>query len=187
MLFIHDIDKYQQNLCYNFVVIGNLQQLLPGKSDLTTYERRKSLLDMLKKQPGLRVTEIALEMEVSEGTVRNDLNALEDEGYLTRVHGGAVLSPSKQPLHPAFSIRHQANAYEKECIAKHASKMINNGDSILLDASSTVYYLALNLQEHNRLRVVTNGIEVARLLAQHCDLVGRCRQSRRLVYDWAAE
>jgi DeoR/GlpR family transcriptional regulator of sugar metabolism len=122
---------------------------------------------MLKKQPGLRVSEIAQEMEVSEGTVRNDLNALENEGYLTRVHGGAVLNASKQLPHPAFSIRHQANAYEKECIGIHASKMIDDGDSILLDASSTIYYLALNLQEHNRLRVVTNGIDVARLLAQN--------------------
>jgi DeoR/GlpR family transcriptional regulator of sugar metabolism len=49
----------------------------------------------------------------------------------------------------------------------HASKMINDGDSILLDASSTIYYLALNLQEYDRLRVVTNGIDVARLLAQN--------------------
>jgi DeoR/GlpR family transcriptional regulator of sugar metabolism len=124
-------------------------------------------LDKLKKQPGLRVSEIALVMEVSEGTVRNDLNALENEGFLTRVHGGAVLSASKQLPHPAFSTRHQVKAAEKECMGIHASKMINDGDSILLDASSTVYYLALNLQEYNRLRVVTNGIDVARLLAQN--------------------
>ena len=45
--------------------------------------------------------------------------------------------------------------------------MVNEGDSILLDASSTVYYFALNLQEHNHLRVVTNGIDVARLLAEN--------------------
>ena len=134
---------------------------------MTTYERRKSLLDMLKKQPGLRVTEIAQEMGVSEGTVRNDLNALEAEGCLRRVHGGAVLNPSKQPPLPAFSVRHLKNVYEKECIGEQAAKMVNVGDSILLDASSTVYYFALNLQEHNHLRVVTNGIDVARLLAQN--------------------
>ena len=134
---------------------------------MTTYERRLSLLEMLKEQPGLRVPEVAQIMEVSEGTVRNDLNALEKEGFLTRVHGGAVLSPSKQLLHPAFSTRHQFNATEKECMGIHASKMINDGDSILLDASSTIYYLALNLLEFNRLRVVTNGIDVARLLAQN--------------------
>lgn len=134
---------------------------------MTTYQRRKTLLDMLKKQPGIRVSEIAQEMEVSEGTVRNDLNALENEGYLTRVHGGAVLKASKQLPHPAFSIRHQKNASEKECIGKEASKTINDGDSILLDASTTIYYLALNLLEHNRLRVVTNGIDVARLLAEN--------------------
>src|SRR5688500_9442724 len=47
---------------------------------VTTYERRQSLLDALRKQPGLRVPELAQALDVSEGTVRNDLNALEDEG-----------------------------------------------------------------------------------------------------------
>ena len=59
---------------------------------MTTYERRQSLLDILRKQPGLRVPELALALNVSEGTVRNDLNALEDQGLLVRVHGGAVLN-----------------------------------------------------------------------------------------------
>ena len=57
---------------------------------MTTYERRQSVLDLLRKQPGLRVPEIAKALNVSEGTVRNDLNALEEEGRLKRVHGGAV-------------------------------------------------------------------------------------------------
>jgi DeoR/GlpR family transcriptional regulator of sugar metabolism len=145
----------------------NFNKIQQGWSDLTTYARRQSLLDLLKKQPGLRVPEIAQMLGVSDGTVRNDLNALENEGHLTRVHGGAVLSTLKQTTQLAFSIRHQEQADAKSCIGEHAAKMVNDGDSILLDASSTAYYLALNLQDRNRLRVVTNGIEVARLLAQN--------------------
>ena len=134
---------------------------------MTTYERRQTLLDLLKKQPGLRVPEIARMLGVSDGTVRNDLNALEKEGYLTRVHGGAVLISSQEIAQQTFSSRHQENADKKSCIGKHAASMVGDGDSILLDASSTAYYLALNLKERNRLRVVTNGIEVARLMAQN--------------------
>jgi len=134
---------------------------------LTTYERRQTLLELLRRQPGLRVPELAQEMGVSEGTVRNDLNALEDAGQLTRVHGGAVLSNAKQLPYAAFSIRHQDHAQEKNAIGQQAAQLVQDGDSVLLDASSTAYYLALNLKERSGLRVVTNGIEVARLLAQN--------------------
>jgi DeoR/GlpR family transcriptional regulator of sugar metabolism len=134
---------------------------------LTTYERRQSMLELLRTQPGLRVPEIARRLEISEGTVRNDLNALEEQGYLTRVHGGAVLNETTQQVNAAFGIRHQENANAKNCIGAGAAKLVNDEDSILLDASSTAYYLALHLRERSRLRVVTNGIEVARLLAQN--------------------
>ncbi|MBI5950344.1 MAG: DeoR/GlpR transcriptional regulator [Chloroflexi bacterium] len=134
---------------------------------MTTYERRQSLMDLLRKQPGLRVPEIAQTLGVSEGTVRNDLNALEEDGHLTRVHGGAVLSNAGHPSNLAFGIRHQEHSREKNYIGQTAAQLVNDGDSILLDASSTAYYLALNLKERSRLRVVTNGIELARLLAQN--------------------
>jgi DeoR/GlpR family transcriptional regulator of sugar metabolism len=70
-------------------------------------------------------------------------------------------------VNAAFGVRHQEHSKEKNCIGEGAAKLVEDGDSILLDASSTAYYLALNLKERNRLRVVTNGIEVARLLAQN--------------------
>ena len=134
---------------------------------MTTYERRQSLLELLRTQPGLRVPEIANLLEISEGTVRNDLNALEHQGYLTRVHGGAVLKDGTQQVNAAFGVRHKEHSEAKNCIGAGAAKLVEDGDSILLDASSTAYYLALHLKERSHLRVVTNGIEVARLLAQN--------------------
>lgn len=58
---------------------------------MTLYERRQFLLELLRRQPGLRVPELARRMAVSEGTIRNDLDALEEQGRLSRVHlrGGA--------------------------------------------------------------------------------------------------
>ena len=134
---------------------------------MTAYERRQSMLELLRTHPGLRVPEIARRLEISEGTVRNDLNALESQGYLTRVHGGAVLNDVRQHVNAAFGVRHQEHPNEKNAIGAGAAKLVEDGDSILLDASSTAYYLALKLKDRSHLRVVTNGIEVARLLAQN--------------------
>ena len=134
---------------------------------MTSYERRQSLIDLLRKQPGLRVPELALALQVSDGTVRNDLNALEEEGRLTRFHGGAVLVEQRRFQNTFFSDRHREHAAEKEAIAHCAAELVNDGDSILLDASSTIYYFALALESKQRLRVVTNGLDVARLLAKN--------------------
>jgi len=134
---------------------------------LTTYERRQSLLDILRKQPGLRVPELAQALNVSEGTVRNDLNALEDEGRLRRVHGGAVLNNQDQFQNNSFVRRYKQSVSAKLVIAREAALLVKDGDSIFLDASSTDYYLARELAKRQELRVVTNGFEVARELAEN--------------------
>lgn len=134
---------------------------------MNTHERRQSLLGLLRKQPGLRVPEIAKATRVSEGTVRNDLNTLEEAGYLTRVHGGAVLSGKISQIDSSFGLRYQEQQASKLAIARTAVLLVEDGASLLLDASSTVYYLACQLENHKRLRVVTNGIDVARLLARN--------------------
>lgn len=130
-------------------------------------ERRQNLIDLLRKQPGMRVPDIASALNVSEGTVRNDLNTLQAEGQLTRLHGGAVLSEQINLNNTSFTDRHREQAAEKEAIGRCAAQLVNDGDSILLDASSTIYYFAMALDNKQRLRVVTNGIDVARLLAKN--------------------
>ena len=134
---------------------------------MTTYERRQSLLDILRKQPGLRVPELAQALNVSEGTVRNDLNALEGEGRLRRVHGGAVMNDQDQFQNISFVRRYKQNVAAKLAIAREAALLVKDGDSIFLDASSTAYYFAQALSGLRRLRVMTNGFEVARELAQN--------------------
>ncbi|MEE4193871.1 MAG: DeoR/GlpR family DNA-binding transcription regulator [Anaerolineae bacterium] len=134
---------------------------------MTAHERRQLILALLRDRSGIRVSELAEVFDVSEGTIRNDLNALEQQGYLNRVHGGAVLTSLEEYPPMNFSSRHQANVEKKACIGAQAARLVNDGDSIFLDASSTAYYLALNLGDHERLRVITNGIEVARLMAHN--------------------
>jgi DeoR/GlpR family transcriptional regulator of sugar metabolism len=144
-----------------------LTRILQGSFPLTTYQRRQSLLDMLRKQPGLSVPEMARTLDVSESTVRNDLNALEEKGRLQRVHGGAVLTKSDQFQNDSFMRRYRQNEAAKLAIARKAALLIQDGDSFFLDASSTCYYLARELSGRKKLRVMTNGFEVARELAQN--------------------
>lgn len=133
---------------------------------MTSYERRQSILQHLQKQPGLRVPELARMLEVSKGTIRNDLDALETEGLLTRVHGGAVLERRPAEFDSSFGARYQERPASKLMIARTAASLVTDGASLLLDASSTIYYLAEQLANRHRLRVVTNGLDVARLLAR---------------------
>jgi DeoR family fructose operon transcriptional repressor len=124
-------------------------------------------LDLLSKQLGLRVPELAKALDVSEGTVRNDLNALESQGRLTRVHGGAILIENDHFQNNSFKLRSQINLAAKLAIAREAADLVKDGDSILLDASSTIYFFGRALSKRNKLRVMTNGFEVARELAQN--------------------
>ena len=98
---------------------------------MTTYERRQTILDFLREQPGLRVTELAEMLDVSEGTVRNDLNSLEAEGMLTRIHGGAVLTKRRDFGLTSFKARHREHEVEKEAIARTIASLIEDGDSII--------------------------------------------------------
>ena len=134
---------------------------------MISFERRQRLLATLKEHPGIRVSELSNILGVSEGTVRNDLNALSDQGQLTRVRGGAQVQDESKGQNAAFTARAEVNTDKKQLIARQASELIMDGDTILLDASSTVFHLAHFLSDRRNLRVITNGIEVGRILAQN--------------------
>jgi ribose transport system substrate-binding protein len=134
---------------------------------MTPFERRRQILSLLQEQPGIKVTELAQLLVVSEGTIRNDLTELEEAGYVRRVHGGAVLRHNHRFLSPSFAARIQVNAEAKQWIARRAAGMIEDGDSILLDASSTVYSMVPYLRDCHNLTIVTNGIEVGLALAEN--------------------
>jgi ribose transport system substrate-binding protein len=133
---------------------------------MTAFERRQRILDLLRDQPGIKVTDLAQRLGVSEGTIRNDLSALEKEGVLRRVRGGAVLRQRHRFVSPSFAARVQVNADAKEWIARRAADMVKDGDSILMDASTTVFAMVPHLEGLRNLTVVTNGIEIALALAQ---------------------
>lgn len=133
---------------------------------LTTYERRQLIVRILEEQSGIKVTELAEMLGVSEGTIRNDLAYLDEEDQITRVRGGAVARSARPPSTQLIAERARINADAKERIAQWAATMVDDGDTILLDASTTVLHLVSFLHNRRNLTIVTNGVEVARRLAE---------------------
>jgi ribose transport system substrate-binding protein len=94
------------------------------------------------------------------------LRALSQAGRLKRVRGGAV-ADGQHPQSPAFTARARVSEEAKRRIARWAADLVEDGDTLLFDASTTVYYLAEFLKDRRNLTIVTNGIEIARRLAQN--------------------
>lgn len=134
---------------------------------MITYKRRQYLLEVLQERPDLGVSEMARALKVSQGTIRNDLNALQAEGRVKRVHGGAILLEKNIATNNSFHSRYDQNVSAKIAIAHQATQLISDGDSVLFDASSTAYYVACAISHKNELRVVTNGFHTANELAKN--------------------
>jgi DeoR/GlpR family transcriptional regulator of sugar metabolism len=125
-------------------------------------ERRQLILNILEEKKRVTVKDLARDVNVSEATLRTDLNLLEDEGLLTRTHGGAVLNEDLTNTKVSFSEREKRNPDSKNIIAQKAINLINQKDCILLDASTTALSLARLIRESTlNITVVTNGISAA--------------------------
>jgi DeoR/GlpR family transcriptional regulator of sugar metabolism len=127
-------------------------------------ERMQQVLRMLEARDSVRVTELSKVFSVSEVTVRSDLAELARRGLVARVRGGVrPLQQGQSEL--AFDIRLRLHAEPKQAIARAAAAMVDDGEAVALDSSTTAYYLALELREKRELVVVTNGLLIAAALA----------------------
>jgi len=128
------------------------------------HERRQEILRLLEAQGRVSVGDLSRRLSVSEVTIRKDLAWLAAHGLLIRTHGGAVLA-DRNPAELAFEFRERLNREEKTRIGRAAATLVQDGDSIALDASTTAMYLARFLRDRRELTVVTNGMRVAMELA----------------------
>jgi DeoR/GlpR family transcriptional regulator of sugar metabolism len=124
----------------------------------------QQVLQMLETRDSVHVTELAETFAVSEVTVRNDLSELARQGLVARVRGGVrPLQRGQSEL--GFDFRLRLEVDRKQAVARAAAAMIDDGEAIALDASTTAYYLALELRAKRELVVVTNGMLIAASLA----------------------
>jgi ribose transport system substrate-binding protein len=134
----------------------------------SAYARHQAILELVQRHESVRVTDLAAQLNVSESTIRADLETLDEQGRLVRVRGGAI-ARSDVHVDDAASYLAQkalAHAAEKHAIARWAAGMVEDGDAILLDASSTVLHIAPFLYDRRNLIVFTNGIDIGRALAR---------------------
>ncbi len=129
---------------------------------MTDFERKQATIDMLRRQEKATVRELSEALMVSEITIRRDLQSLENQGLLTRYHGGAVL---KQPL-TAYSHKNDKNLSQKKLIGAKACEFVEAGDKIFMDCGSTVFQMCKHLGRKKNLRVITNSIPVLLELEQ---------------------
>ncbi len=127
-------------------------------------ERHREIVNLVDNEGSVRVAELAKLFQVTEETIRRDLEKLEAEGKLLRSHGGAVSAKnSERETH--FSEREISHIQEKMAIAREAVSRVEEGDTILLDASTTAWQMARLLPDM-RMTVLTNAIKVAVELAE---------------------
>ncbi len=134
--------------------------------------RKDKILEYLRTRSTASVTELSDLLDVSEVTVRQDLNTLASEGLLARTRGGAMLS-NRSTNEFTFGARVAINAEVKQRIGEAAAALINPGDSIILDASTTGLYVVRALlarRDLHDLTIITNGIQTALELINRPDI-----------------
>ncbi|MBL6933524.1 MAG: DeoR/GlpR transcriptional regulator [Rhodospirillales bacterium] len=125
-------------------------------------QRRTLILDILERKGSVSVTELHERLEVSRETLRRDITRLDDEGRLTKIHGGAL---SNSSVEPALNERMTQNIEGKRAIGQMAAEMIPDGVSLIIDAGTTTLCMADYLVERRRLTVYTNDLQIAAKLA----------------------
>lgn len=122
-------------------------------------ERKNEILAKLRAEQRVLVSELSVHYGVTEETIRRDLDKLEKEGYATKTYGGAIWGNStKADL--SNTIRKKTNVDAKRAIAAEVTAIVEDGDHIMLDDSSTSLYIAKQLKDKKNLTVITNSIEI---------------------------
>ena len=128
---------------------------------MLSHERQKQIHALIRRHKSASVNDLSTQLGISLSTVRRDLKEMEERGLVTRVHGGALLvEDGAEPERPALQ-RHDVNADAKRRISEAAARLVNDGETIILTAGTTVEAMLPFLVDHKNLTVVTNVINIA--------------------------
>lgn len=131
----------------------------------STTARRLSILQQLDLNGQVEVLSLSKEFNVSEVTIRNDLNKLEEKKVLIRTRGGAFKS-DRVGMDSDISLKNKLFFVEKRSIGKAAAALIEEGDTIILDSGSTTIEITRHLSEFKSLTIITNALNIALALAE---------------------
>ncbi|PRX31690.1 DeoR family transcriptional regulator [Orenia metallireducens] len=134
-------------------------------------ERQLKIVEILEKNNSVTVNQLCEQFNVSASTIRRDLQLLEEQSLIQRTHGGAVAKGGTK-FEPSFIEKEKEHHQAKVNIGRKAAGLINEGDTIILDAGTTTTELAKHLGDYQDLTVVTNGVNIALELSQgNCEVI----------------
>lgn len=128
--------------------------------------RRKRILDLLGRSGQVRVEALSALLKVTPATVRNDLAALEKNGYLQRISGGAIQT-ANSVYHADFLSRLQHHTAYKKAVGEAVAALVEDGETLFINAGVTMLYAAACLRSRKKLNILTNSIAVAMELGVH--------------------
>lgn len=134
-----------------------------GKST-STVSRRNEIIDIINSVGQVFVMELSQKFEVSEVTIRNDLEQLEHKNILMRARGGAIRLEGRVGIDYNLSEKDKLNLNQKVKIGRKAAELIKESEIILIDSGTTTAELAKNLTNFKELTVITNALNIAYLL-----------------------
>ncbi len=132
---------------------------------MLTAERRQAILDFIQTHRAAKVTQLSGSLGVSVATVRRDLQDLEAQGRLRRVHGGAMLAAEGEE--PPAAQRAVQHAAEKRRIGEAAARLVADGSTVLITSGTTTEAMLPYLADKTGLTVITNALNIAFLLSRY--------------------
>jgi len=167
-----------------------LTPMAESLSPLTPNQRQSDVLDEVRRQGSISIEALAERFGVTLQTVRRDVKLLAGSGLLARFHGGVRL-PASTTENTTYRHREALHADAKQRIARLVASRIPKGSSLLINLGTTTEAVARALLQHQGLRVITNNLNVAAILADnpHCEVIvtgGLVRHSDRGIVGAAA-
>ena len=131
-------------------------------------ERRNAILAKLSAEGKVIVADLSREFDVTEETIRRDLEKLDNDGLAKKTYGGAVANEKLNTDLP-FNVRKRTNVAQKQLVAEKIAELINDGDYIMLDASSTATYITKCIKDRKNITLITNSVEILLEMADKKD------------------
>ena len=124
--------------------------------------RKDEILDILDRYGYVSVDFLSEALHVSQSSIRRDLSAMESRGLVKRSHGGVSAIENKNILTP-YSLRIHENSAKKRIICKKAADLVNDGDVVFIDESTTCFFLPELIEAKKDVTVLTNSLRLASL------------------------
>ena len=131
--------------------------------------RRRKILELIQEEGFAKVATLKDLFSVTEPTIRQDLDKLEEDGHVVRQHGGAYLKTIPNQV-SSLSLQHSTNMDKKARLGAKALEYIENGDSIILDSGTTITEIAQRMENFSNLNIITSSLNIALTLGSRFNM-----------------